>query len=509
MDALLPAISVALSLNTVAATAAGSVVGLVFGAIPGLTFSMALALMMPFTFGMEPVPAIALLFGVYSGGMTGGAVSAVLLGIPGTPSAAAAVFDGHPMALKGEASLALGASVIASAFGGLFSLVVMMLLLEQVAAVAIRFGPAEIFALVLFGLSTICGLAEKSLLRGLVAGVLGLMVMIVGLDELDGVGRLTFGTVQLQQGVNMLVAMIGLFAVPQVISTFIDYGPTFAEASAGKRAEPARVTEHVRAMFPWRRLRDQWWLMVRSSVIGTVVGAIPGTGGPIASFFAYDHARRFSRCPADYGKGALGGVVAPEAANNAVMGGALIPVLSLGIPGDPATAIILGGLLVHGLQPGPLLFQTSLDVIYALYITIVVSWVVILLVQLWGIRVFVRVLRVPPHLLGVCILVLCGIGSYAIRNSIFDVYLMAIVGLFGYALQRMRIPLAPVVLGLVLGPTLEQQYRTALILSEGSHRIFLESSFAMCLFALTLLTVGWQVRSSLRRRPAVPEAEGT
>jgi len=495
MDALLQAISVALSLNAVAATAAGSVVGLVFGAIPGLTFSMALALMMPFTFGMEPVPAIALLLGVYSGGMTGGAVSAILLGIPGTPSAAATVFDGYPMALKGEASLALGASVIASAFGGLFSLVVMMLLLEQVAAVAIRFGPAEIFALVLFGLSTICGLAERSLLRGLVAGVLGLMVMTIGLDELDGVGRLTFGTVQLQQGVNMLVAMIGLFAVPQVISTFIDYG----------RVEHVQITERVRAMLPWHQLRGHWWLMVRSSVIGTGVGAIPGTGGPIASFLAYDHARRFSHRPADYGKGALGGVVAPEAANNAVMGGALITVLSLGIPGDPATAIILGGLLVHGLQPGPLLFQTSLDVIYALYITIVVSWVVILLVQLGGFRVFVRVLRVPPHLLGVCILVLCGIGSYAIRNSIFDVYLMAIVGLVGYALQRLRIPLAPVVLALVLGPTLEQQYRTALILSEGSHRIFLESGFAMCLFALTLLTVGWQIRSSLRRRPAVPE----
>lgn len=491
------AMSSALSPGTVAATAAGSIVGLVFGAIPGLTFSMALALMMPFTFGMEPVPAIALLLGVYSGGMTGGAVSAILIGIPGTPSAAATVFDGYPMALKGEASVALGASVIASAFGGLFSLVVMMLLLEQVAAVAIRFGPAEIFALVLFGLSTICGLAEKSLLRGLVAGVLGLMIMIIGLDELDGVGRLTFGSVNLQQGVNMLVAMIGLFAVPQAISTFIDYG----------RVEQAVVTEQVRALFPWRQLRGQWWLMVRSSCIGTIVGAIPGTGGPIASFLAYDHARRFSRRPDEYGKGAIGGVVAPEAANNAVMGGALIPVLSLGIPGDPATAIILGGLLVHGLQPGPLLFQTSLNVIYALYITVVVSWVVILLVQLWGIRVFVSVLRVPPHLLAVCILVLCGIGSYAIRNSIFDVYLVAIVGLFGYALQRMRIPLAPVVLGLVLGPTLEQQYRTALILSEGSHRIFLESGFAMSLFALTLLTVGWQIWSSLRKRPGVPGPE--
>jgi len=488
-------IAAALSPEAIAATAIGSIVGLVFGAIPGLTFSTALALLMPFTFGMEAVPAIGMLLGVYSGGMTGGAVSAVLLGIPGTPSAAATALDGYQMAKKGEASLALGAAVIASAFGGLFSLVVMMLLLEQVAAFAIRFGPAEIFALVLFGLSTICGLAERSLLRGLIAGVLGLMLMTIGLDEIDGVGRLTFGTVQLQQGVNMLVAMIALFAVPQVIGTFLDYDA---------RVGPVTIPGDVRAEFPWRRLRGYWWLMVRSSGIGTIVGAIPGTGGPVAAFLAYDHARRFSRRPEAYGTGELGGVVAPEAANNAVMGGALIPMLSLGIPGDPATAVILGGLLVHGLQPGPLLFETSLDVIYALYLTMVVSFAVLLLVQFWGIRLFVRVLRVPPHLLGVCILVLCGIGSYAIRNSIFDVYLMAVVGLFGYVLQRLRIPLAPVVLGLVLGPTLEQQYRTALILSEGSHGIFLESPFAMTFFGLTAAIVGWQIWSARRpRRRAV------
>lgn len=498
MDALFQGMAAALSVGTVAAVATGVVAGLVFSAIPGLTFSVALALIMPFTFGMDPIPAMALLLGVYSGGMTGGAVSAILLGIPGTPSAAATVLDGHPMARRGDASFALGASVISSAFGGLFSLVVMMLLLEQVADVAIRFGPAEIFALVLFGLSTICGLADKSMVRGLIAGVLGLMVMTIGLDELDGVGRLTFGSIQLQQGVNMLVAMIALFAVPQVISTFVDHG----------RVERPAITERVRAVFPWRRVAGCWSLLLRSSAIGTVIGSIPGTGGPIASFLAYDHARRFSRRPAEFGTGTIEGVVAPEASNNAVMGGALIPVLSLGIPGDPATAVILGGLLVHGLQPGPMLFQTRLDVIYALYMAIAVSWVIILLVQLVGIRLFVRVLRVPPHVLGVCILVLCGIGSYVIRNAIFDVYLMAIIGLLGYGLQRMRIPLAPVVLGLVLGPTLEQQYRTALILSEGSHQIFFESGVAMVFFALTLLTIGWQVWSSLRT-PTEPKPEVT
>jgi putative tricarboxylic transport membrane protein len=500
MDAVIAAMTAAVQPEVLAATAAGAITGLVVSAVPGLTFSLALILVLPFTFAMDPIPAIAMLFGVYSGGMTGGAVSAVLIGIPGTPSAAATVLDGYAMARKGEASVALGASVVASAFGGLFSLVVMVLLLEQVAAIAIRFGPAEIFALVLFGLSTICGLAEKSLIRGLIAGVLGLMVMTIGLDPIDGVGRLTFGTVQLQQGINMLVAMIGLFAIPQVIDTFLNHG----------RLDSARgeiVTEDVRGLLPWGRLRGYWGLMTRASIMGTLVGAVPGTGGPIASFIAYDHARRFSARPESYGKGEIGGVVAPEAANNAVMGGALIPMLSLGIPGDPATAIILGGLLIHGLQPGPLLFQTHLDVIYALYVTVMISWIVILLVQIAGIRLFVRVLKVPAHVLSVCILVLCAIGAFAARNTIFDVYVMAGFGLFGYLLLQARIPVAPIVLGIVLGPTLEQQYRTALILSEGSHRIFLESPFALSMFALTAVFAAWQVWSSFRARRAAPSSE--
>jgi len=469
----------------------GTVVGLVFGAIPGLTFSMALALLVPLSFGMQTTPAIALLLGTYVGGMTGGSVSSILLGIPGTPSSAATVFDGHPLAQRGEAGVALGTAVVASVFGGLFSLGVMMLLLEQVAALAIRFGPAEIFALVLFGLSTICGLAERSIVRGLVAGTLGLMLMVIGLDDLDGVARLTFGTVQLQQGVNLLVAMIGLFAVPQVIKIFMEHG----------RTEPAKIPERLRARLPsLAQLKERLWLMVRCAGIGTGIGAIPGTGGPIAAFLAYDHARRFSRRPEDFGKGELSGIAAPESANNAVTGGALIPLLSLGIPGDPATAVILGGLLVHGLQPGPLLFRTHLSAIYALYFAVVLAYVVILIVQVLGIRIFVRVLRVPQHLLAVGIVVMCVLGSYAIRNSIFDVYLMGIMGMAGYVLQRLRIPIAPVVLGLVLGETLERQYRTALILSEGSHKIFVSSVPAVLFLSLTAMAIGWQVWSSVRAR---------
>lgn len=491
MNALHQALTMALDYHVILATIAGTIVGLIFGAIPGLTYSMALALALPFTFGMDATQSIALLLGVYVGGMSGGSVSAILIGIPGTPSAAATVLDGHPMALKGEASVALGGAVIAAVFGGLFSLAVMVLLLEQVAAVAIKFGPVEIFALVLFGLSTICGLAERSMARGVVAGLLGLMLMIIGLDEIDGVPRLTFDTIALQQGVNLLVAMIGLFAVPQVISTFIDHG----------HKQAAKVPGHVRTLFPTlRQLKDRFWLMVRCAGIGTGIGSIPGTGGPIAAFLGYDHGKRFSKNPDDFGKGELSGVVAPESAHNAVTGGAMIPLLSLGIPGDPATAVILGGMMIHGLQPGPMLFRTHLPAIYAIYIAIVMAYVVTLVVQAWGIRAFIRVLQVPPHLLAVCILVMCVLGSYAIRNSIFDVYLMGVMGLVGYVLQRLHIPVAPVVLGLVLGGTLETQYRTALILGEGSHQGFIDSKFALFFFALTIFTLGMQLWSSRKRR---------
>jgi len=493
MDAILNGHLMAMTWNALLAVAVGSVVGVIFGAIPGLTFSMALALLLPFTFGMEATPAIALLMGIYIGGMTGGSVSAILIGIPGTPSAAATVFDGYPMAMKGQASVALGGAVIASVFGGMFSLVVMILLLEQLAGLAIKFGPAEIFALVLFGLSTICGLGERSIARGLVAGVLGLMLVIIGLDPIDGVARLTFGTVELQQGVNLLVGMIGLFAVPQVISTFLDYG----------RVETKSVGSDVRASLPsWRQLKQRFGLMTRCSFIGTVIGAIPGTGVPIAAFQAYDHARRFDTKTESYCKGELSGVLAPESANNAVTGGTMIPLLSLGIPGDPATAVILGGMILHGLAPGPALFQTDLPAIYAIYFAIIVSYIVTMVVQIWGIRWFVKVMSVPAHLMAAVIIVLCVLGSYAIRNSMFDVYTMAVMGLIGYLLQRLRVPVAPVVLGLVLGGMLENQYRTALILNEGSHQIFLDSKVAVGFFALIVLMIGMQLWSSRKKSQA-------
>jgi len=501
MDAFVNALPLVLDPTVLGSIALGTVIGLIFGAVPGLTYTMALSLVLPLTFGAASMPAIALMVATYVGGMTGGSVSAILIGVPGTPSAAATVLDGNPMCKAGKASLALGLAVISSTVGGLISLFIMVVSVDLVSRLAIKFGPAEIFALVVFGMSTICGLAEKSLVRGLIAGVLGLMLMTVGLDEVTGDQRMTFGTVTFQQGVNLVVAMIGLFAVPHIINTFAIY-----RAGVQKLTDPQDVQIELPGLGLLRRSAG---LMMRSSLIGTVIGAIPGASGPIAAFIAYDHARRFSRDRSRFGKGAEEGVIAPETANNAVSGGTFIPLLSLGIPGDPATAVILSGLLIHGLFPGPMLFRENPTEIYGIYLAIVLAYVVILFVQLLGIRLFVKILLVPPHLLSVAVMVMCVIGSFAIRNSVFDIYTLAATGLLGYLLLRARIPVTPVVLGLVLGPTLEKEYRTAMIMSEGHYEPFYTSPTALLFFGLALLVIILQARASMsdRARARVSEKE--
>lgn len=501
MDALLSALPLVADPSVLLAIVVGSLIGLIFGSVPGLTYSLALAVVLPMTFKLPTTAAVGMLLGTYIGGMTGGSVAAILIGIPGTPSAAATVIDGYPIARSGRAGLALGTAVLVSVFGGLFSLAVMIVSVDFVSGIAIKFGPAELFALVLFGLSTICGLAEKSLLRGLIAGVIGLAVMTIGLDKIDGVQRMTFGSTTFLQGVDLLVAMVGLFAVPQIMQTLIDW----------RRGREIRLEAgEVRSEMPTLRdLRENFWVIVRSAALGTGIGSIPGTGGPIAAFLAYDQARRFSKNKENFGKGELAGVIAPETANNSVTGGAMIPLLSLGIPGDPATAIILGGLLIHGLTPGPLLFMEHQTEVYTIYLSIVVAYVAILAFQYFGIKVFVRVLRVPPHILAIIIGVLCVIGTFAIRNSFFDVYVMVTIGLLGYLLLRARIPVTPIILGLVLGPTLESEFRTALILSDGSYAVFFQSTTALIFFGLTALIIAFHFIGSTRARRAVPNAKAS
>ncbi len=495
MDLFLSALYLAFTPTALLAIGFGALIGLIFGSIPGLTFTVALALALPITFSMDAVPAIGLLLGTYIGGMTGGSVSAILLGIPGTPSAAATVLDGHPMTKQGKASIALGTAVIVSVFGGIFSLIVMIASVDLVSRVAISFGPAEIFALVVFGLSTICGLCGGSLIKGIISGIIGLMIMTIGLDAIDGVTRMTFGSVNMLQGVNLVVAMIGLFAVPFIIEAFSD--------KSNPADGPYRISR-LRAELPSLRLLTRnLWLMIKCSGMGTAIGAIPGTGGAIASFLAYDHAKRFSKKPETFGKGNIEGVVAPEAANNAVTGGTLIPLLSLGIPGDPATAIVLAGLMIHGIIPGPALFMNHASEVYGIYVAVAVAYVWVLGLQLLGIRLFVHVLRIPREMLAVGVLVLCAIGAYSIRSSVFDIYVMGAVGVVAYLLIYFRVPITPIILGMVLGPTLENEFRTAMMLSLGDPAIFYTSPTALLFFSLALLVIGLQAVSEFKAKKPV------
>lgn len=473
----------------------GTLLGLVFAAIPGLTFSTALILLIPLTFGLDPVPAISVLLGVFSAGMSGGAISAILLGIPGTPSAAATVIDGYELNKKGQAGKALGMAVFSSVVGGLFSLVVLIFVAPYIASVAIKFGPAEIFALVIFGLSTIISLSEASLVKGLLAGLFGLLLTTIGLDPVMGLQRYTFGSAGLMIGIGVMPVMIGMFALPEIMETFAG---ARKKAALPKREKSYTERQKIKATFPTlKEIKDNLSLMLTSAAIGTGLGAIPGTGGPIASFIAYDQAkRRNPKC----GTGVIEGVVAPEAANNGVTGGALIPLLTLGIPGDTATAILLGAFLIHGLAPGPLLFQNQGPLVYAIFISILIIYLMVLVIQYFGIRLFVRVLDIPKVVLMSIILVMTVLGSYVINLNFMDIFIMFGAGLLGTLMKKYGFPITPLILALVLGYTIEDNFRKALVLSNGSLSIFVQSPVSVIFLSLAVLIMVFPLINAARKR---------
>lgn len=460
------------------ASFAGVVLGLVVGAIPGLTISLGMVLLLPLTFGLDSITAMALLLGLFAAGMTGGSYSAILMNIPGTPSASATGLDGHPLAQAGQAGKALGVSVVSSFYGGLFSLACLVLSAPIIARVALQFGAPEQFALMTLGLTLICAFAGQSLLKGLISGVLGLLLTTVGQDPLMGTPRFAFGWVELQAGILFIPAMIGLFAIPQVIQ--------------GMGRHAAEVIPRFRVgltqMLPsWRELLALHRSMLVGSAIGTGIGAIPGTGGPIAVFLAYDAARRISRDPSVFGRGSMEGVAAPEAANNGVTGGALVPMLTLGIPGDPITAILLGALIIQGLAPGPLLFREHPEFVYGVFWALLLANVMTLAVAILSVRWMVQVLRIPQRVLIPAIALLCIVGAYGIRNTFFDSLVMVAFGALGYAFRRYGFPVVPMIIGLVLGGELEEQFRLSLILSAGDATVFLRHPIAAGFLALTVL----------------------
>lgn len=442
---------------------AGTFLGLVFGSLPGLTSTMGVAILIPLTFTLEPVNAMGMMLGTYIGGMAGGAVSATLLNIPGTPSAIVTCLDGHPMVQQGRGAEALGWAAFSSGWGSLVSWVLLVTISPLLARLCTSFGSPEYAALAFFGLTIIAAISGKSILKGVIAGIFGMTLSFVGVDPIWGELRFTFGSIDLMGGISTIPAMIGLFSIPQILRSCT------ARDNAKVDSKDLKLSKFVPS---FREMWRQKWAILRASVIGVGIGIIPATGGNIGSFIAYDQAKRFSKHPETFGKGNYEGIIASEAANNGVCGGALVPMLTLGIPGDSVTAVLLGGLMIHGLRPGPALFSDTPDIVVGIFTTILVATIAMVLIQMVGIKLFVRILNIPVHYLSGILVVLSLVGSFALRSNFFDVLLTLGIGLFGYFFVKAGFPSAPVVLGLVLGSMFEGEIRRALRLSSGNPSIF-------------------------------------
>lgn len=482
------------------ATAIGALLGLIVGMIPGLTISTGIIVVLPLTFVMDPTISIGLLLGIYAGGMTGGSYSAILLNIPGTPSASATILDGYPMAQRGEAGRALSVSIIASFAGGMFSFLCLFFIAPSLADLAIRFQAQDLFSVVFFGLTVICTFAARSPVKGLLSAVIGLMIVTIGQDPVMGTARFTFGDADMLSGIHFLSALIGLFAIPQLVDNMIDL-------MRGHAAQHTR-SRVGSLLLGWADLKAMRMPVAVGSVLGTFLGILPGVGGPIAAFIGYDYAKRWSRDPDGFGKGCVEGIAAPEAANNAVTGGALIPMMTLGIPGDPVTAILIGALLVHGLAPGPLLFMQRGDFAYALIFTFMWANILTLVISLGSVKLLVKLLATPKTLLMPAIAILCVIGSYALRNSFFDVWVMLAFGVLGIVLRNLDMPVVPLLLALVLGDQLEEHLRVALTGSSGDPTVFFTSPFSALFLILSVVSIVWAFAAERRsgRRGSAPAA---
>ncbi len=475
-------------------TCIGVLAGLIVGMIPGLTISTGIIVVLPVTFVLPPDISIALLLGLYVGGMTGGSFSAVLLNIPGTPSASATGIDGFPLSSRGEAGRALGVAITASFVGGLFSFVCLLLIAPLLAEIALEFRSEDMFSLVFFGLTIICSFAARSLVKGLLSGALGLALVTIGQDPVMGTQRFTFGEANLMAGVSFLTALIGLFAIPQIIDNLVNKDRVkFAQTK-------------VRSVFP--KLRDLIAIRIPvfiGSFTGAFLGILPGAGGPIAAFISYDYSRKASKEPEQFGKGSVEGVAAPESANNAVTGGALIPMMTLGIPGDPVTAILIGALIVHGLAPGPLLFLERGDFAYSMIFSFFWANIFNFIIAILGVRFLVKLVAAPRALLMPTVAVLCVVGSYALRNNFFDVYVMLFFGCLGLAMRWLDMPVVPMLLALVLGRQLEENLRVALVASQGDVSVFFTSPISLTFLCLSALSIVWSLKTAGKQNQTNPK----
>ncbi len=466
-------------------------IGIVLGAMPGLTATMGIAIALPLTFGMPPESGLTLLCSIFIGGIHGGGIPGILIKTPGTPASAASMIDGYELSRQGKASLALGVHAFSSSTGSFLATILLIFGSAFIAKFALNFGPAEFFLLALFGLSVVSSVTGKSTVKGLITAGIGLLFSTVGMDPIKGFSRFTFGRYELMDGFNLVPALIGLFAISQVMAELEGVDIPIVKANKVKVNLPDRKT--VLQLMP---------TIIKSSVIGTLIGAIPGPGAILGSFIPYAEAKRASRHPEKFGKGALEGVAAAESGNNSAAIGALIPTLTLGIPGEAATAVLIGGLMILGLRPGPMLFVENADVVYSLFASVLVASIVLLLLGLLMAQYMGKIIILPKKYLLPIVLLLCMIGSYAIRNSIFDMGVAVGFGVFGYVLRRIDYPTVPVLLGLILGPIAESNFRRALLISKGDIGIFFSSAFCYGLIILTILSLvfGYRLTTALNRQ---------
>ena len=467
----------------------GVAVGIVLGAMPGLTATMGVAILLPFTFGMDPVSGLLMISGVYFGGIYGGSITAILLKIPGTPAAAATAIDGFELTKKGMAGIALGTATFSSFIGGTASIIVLVFMAPLLAGVALEFSASETFALAVFGLSIIASISGKSLVKGLISGFLGLLLATVGLDPMGGFPRFTGGMTELMN-LPFIPVMIGLFAAAEAFKAMEE-----SDFVREKAAELGRIVP------PWRVFRGMIFTILRSAGLGIFIGSIPGAGADIAAFVAYNEAKRFSKTPENFGKGELSAVAACEAGANGCTGGAMLPMLTLGIPGDAVTAVMLGALTLQGLQPGPLLFKEHGDLVFTLFAGMLFCYAILLIMGLSCLRFMGKILQTPKSILTPTIMALCLVGTYAINNSMFDIGVMLTAGVIGYFMQKWEFPPSPIVLALIMGPMAESNFRRALALSGGSYDFLYTRPITATFLVVAMFSMFYPlIRSYLNKR---------
>src|SRR5688500_2503625 len=474
----------------------GTLIGVIGGSLPGITNTMTVIMVLPFTFGMEPLQGLAAMIGVYIGGESGGLIASCLLGIPGKPSSVATMFDGFPMSQKGEPGRALWLGIWASFFGGLLGGIFLVGTTGPLASLALEFGPWEYFSLFVFALSMVAGLTGASITAGLLAGAIGLVITVLGNDPIFGAPRLTLGIPWLEGGVPFLPVLIGVFAFSQIMS---DVERINRKEVDGKGfVMPRLVVSHTKVV--WEIL-SRPVLLLWTSIVGLVIGVLPAIGGSAANVMAYDQAKKFSRHPERFGTGTPEGIIASEAANNSNVGGSLVTIMAFGIPGDAVTAVMLGALTIHGIQPGPLFISQEPKLAYGIFAAYLLGHVIMIVVMLIGVRWFLRIVTVPKSILFPVILVLCVVGAYALNNTMANVYVLLLCGVLGYAMVNGALPLAPLILGVILGDQIEINLVRS-IMTDADPWLFLTRPISGGLLAAAAASVAfafWQHRRARKK----------